>query len=42
MMAGMTRSVEELEHEEVAGAVVTVTEEAHKIVREAMAGDRGR
>ena len=35
----MARSVEELEHDEVAEALVTVTEEAQKIVREAMAGE---
>jgi Fe/S biogenesis protein NfuA len=35
----MARSVEELEHDEVADALVTVTEEAQKIVREAMAGE---
>ena len=35
----MARSVEELEHDEVAGSVVTVTEEARKVVVEAMAGE---
>jgi len=33
----MARSVEELEHDEVASSVVTVTEEARKVVLEAMA-----
>ena len=35
----MARSVEELEHDEVAGSIVTVTEEARKVVVEAMAGE---
>ena len=39
MMVLMARSVEELEHDEVAGAVVTVTEHAREVVREAMAGE---
>jgi Fe/S biogenesis protein NfuA len=35
----MARSVEELEHDEVAGSVVTVTDDARKVVLDAMAGE---
>jgi len=35
----MARSVEELEHDEVAAALVTVTEDARKVVIEAIAGE---
>jgi len=37
MMVAMVRSVEELQHDQVAGAVVTVTDEARKVVLEAIA-----